>query len=72
MTVAERLPNGNLLVRGQKSLTLNQGEEFIRLEGIVRPVDIGPQNTVASTKLAMPRSPIAVRARWPTATGRAG
>ena len=52
VTVAERLPNGNLLVRGEKTLTLNQGEEYIRLEGIVRPVDIGPQNTVASTKLA--------------------
>lgn len=52
VTVAERLPNGNLLVRGEKLLTLNQGEEFIRLQGIVRPVDIGPANTVPSTKLA--------------------
>ena len=46
VTVAERLPNGNLLVRGEKLITINQGEEFIRLEGIVRPVDIGPENTV--------------------------
>jgi flagellar L-ring protein precursor FlgH len=52
VTVAERLPNGNLLVRGEKLITLNQGEEYIRLQGIVRPVDIGPQNTVPSTKLA--------------------
>ena len=52
VTVAEWLPNGNLLVRGEKLLTLNQGQEFIRLQGIVRPVDIGPQNTVSSTKLA--------------------
>jgi flagellar L-ring protein precursor FlgH len=52
VTVHERLPNGNLLVRGEKLLTLNQGEEFIRLQGIVRPVDIGPENTVPSTKLA--------------------
>lgn len=52
VTVAERLPNGNLLVRGEKLITINQGEEFIRLEGIIRPVDIGPQNTVASTKVA--------------------
>lgn len=52
VTVAARLPNGNLLVRGEKLITINQGEEFIRLEGIVRPVDIGPQNTVASTKIA--------------------
>ena len=33
VTVAERLPNGNLLVRGEKLITINQGEEFIRLEG---------------------------------------
>jgi len=52
VTVAERLPNGNLLVRGEKRITLNQGEEYIRLQGIVRPVDIGPQNSVPSTKLA--------------------
>jgi flagellar L-ring protein precursor FlgH len=52
VTVAQRLPNGNLLVRGEKLITINQGEEFIRLEGIVRPVDIGPENTVESTKVA--------------------
>ena len=52
VTVAERLANGNLLVRGEKLITINQGEEFIRLEGIVRPVDIGPQNTVPSTQVA--------------------
>jgi flagellar L-ring protein precursor FlgH len=52
VTVVDRLPNGNLLVRGEKRLTLNQGEEFVRLQGIVRPVDIGPQNTVESTKIA--------------------
>jgi flagellar L-ring protein precursor FlgH len=52
VTVADRLPNGNLLVRGEKRITLNQGEEYIRLQGIVRPVDIGPRNTVPSTKLA--------------------
>jgi len=52
VTVAERLPNGNLLVRGEKRITINQGEEFIRLQGIIRPVDIGPANTVASTKVA--------------------
>jgi flagellar L-ring protein precursor FlgH len=52
VTVAARLPNGNLLVRGEKLITINQGEEFIRLEGIVRPIDIGPENTVASTKVA--------------------
>jgi flagellar L-ring protein FlgH len=52
VTVAERLANGNLLVRGEKLITINQGEEFIRLQGIVRPIDIGPENSVLSTKVA--------------------
>jgi len=52
VTVAERLANGNLLVRGEKLITINQGEEFIRLQGIVRPVDIGPENSVLSTQVA--------------------
>jgi flagellar L-ring protein precursor FlgH len=52
VSVAERLPNGNLLVRGEKLIQINQGEEFIRLQGIVRPVDIGPDNSVQSTKVA--------------------
>lgn len=52
VTVVEVLPNGNLRVRGEKRVTLNQGDEFIRLSGIVRPVDIDPTNTVASDKVA--------------------
>ena len=52
VTVAKRLANGNLLVRGQKWLTINQGREYVRIQGIVRPVDIGPTNTVPSTKVA--------------------
>ncbi len=52
VTVADRLPNGNLLVRGEKLITLNQGEEHIRFSGIVRPVDIGPDNSIPSTKVA--------------------
>jgi flagellar L-ring protein precursor FlgH len=52
VTVARRLANGNLLVRGQKWITINQGREYVRIQGIVRPVDIGPDNTVPSTKVA--------------------
>lgn len=51
VTVAGRLPNGNLIVRGEKQITINQGQEYVRLQGIVRPVDIGPQNTVLSTMI---------------------
>lgn len=52
VTVAEVLPNGNLLVRGEKWVTINQGEEFIRVTGVVRPEDIGADNSVPSFKLA--------------------
>ncbi|HEB98068.1 MAG TPA: flagellar basal body L-ring protein FlgH [Thiotrichales bacterium] len=52
VTVAEVLPNGNLYVRGEKWLTLNQGEEFIQISGIVRPIDIRTDNTVLSSQVA--------------------
>ena len=52
VTVAERIPNGNLVVRGEKWLTINQGQELVRIAGIVRPQDIGQDNTVASTRVA--------------------
>jgi flagellar L-ring protein precursor FlgH len=52
VTVAEVLANGQLVVRGEKLLTLNQGNERIQIEGIVRPYDIGADNTVLSTRMA--------------------
>lgn len=52
VTVADVLPNGNLVVRGEKWMTLNRGDEFIRISGILRTEDISPQNTVSSTRLA--------------------
>lgn len=52
VTVASVLPNGNLYVRGEKWLTLNQGEEYVQITGIVRPTDIGADNSVPSYKVA--------------------
>ena len=52
VTVVKRYANGNLLIRGQKWITINQGREFVRLEGMVRAVDVQPDNTVPSTKVA--------------------
>lgn len=52
VTVYQVLPNGNMLVRGEKLLTLNQGEEYIRISGIVRPADVAPDNSVPSLRLA--------------------
>jgi flagellar L-ring protein FlgH len=52
VTVAQRLPNGNLLIRGQKWITINQGKEYVRIQGIVRPIDIDPDNSISSLKVA--------------------
>jgi flagellar L-ring protein precursor FlgH len=52
VTVAQRLPNGNLLVRGQKWIQINQGKEYVRIQGIVRPIDINPDNSISSLKVA--------------------
>lgn len=52
VTVTKVFGNGAMLVRGQKQLTLNRGDEFIQLSGLVRAADIGPDNRVASTRVA--------------------
>ena len=52
VTIADVLPNGNLLVRGEKRLNLNSGNEYVKISGIVRPFDIAANNTVPSTKVA--------------------
>jgi|TARA_R110000744_G_scaffold91694_4_gene177857 flagellar L-ring protein precursor FlgH len=55
VTVMKVFPNQNLLVRGEKWLTLNNGNEYIRLTGVVRPADISPTNEIVSTKIANAR-----------------
>lgn len=55
VTVAEVYPNGNMLVRGEKMLTLNRGDEAIQISGIIRPVDISADNRVPSTRVANAR-----------------
>ena len=44
--------NGNLEILGQKKLTLNNGDEYIRVHGIVRPQDIDGKNVVSSDRIA--------------------
>jgi flagellar L-ring protein precursor FlgH len=53
--VQEVLPNGLLRVAGEKALTLNQGEEFVRLRGFLRPADIDSSNQVSSQRIANAR-----------------
>ena len=52
VTIARIYPNGTMLVRGEKMLTLNRGDENIAITGIIRAADIGPDNRVASTRVA--------------------
>lgn len=55
VTVVDVFPNGNLMIRGEKLLTLNQGSEHVRISGIVRAGDVTPTNTVFSTQVANAR-----------------
>ena len=52
VTVVQVQGNGNLVVQGDKSLKLNQGDEFIHISGIVRQADVATNNTVTSDKIA--------------------
>ena len=52
VTVSEVLPNGNLIVAGEKQVAMNKGVEFIRFSGMVRPDSIQPGNVVSSTQVA--------------------
>ena len=52
VTVHKVYPNGYLLVKGEKLLELNEGSEVVRITGIVRPVDITPDNTILSNQIA--------------------
>ena len=52
VTVIDVQSNGNLVVQGDKTLKLNQGDEFVHIAGVIRPADIATNNTVTSDKLA--------------------
>ena len=49
--VVQDLGNGNLLVRGDKQLRLNQGDELVQIQGIVRVADISPDNRITSDRV---------------------
>jgi flagellar L-ring protein precursor FlgH len=52
VTVMDVLPNGNLMVSGEKQMLINQGTEFIRFSGVVNPRTVSTNNTVPSTQVA--------------------
>ncbi len=52
VTVVRVFENGNMEVAGQKELTLNNGNEYVRVRGVVRPEDVSATNIVSSNRLA--------------------
>ena len=52
VTVVQVQANGNLVIQGDKTLKLNQGDEFVRISGVVRQADIQTDNIVTSDKIA--------------------
>ena len=50
--VVEDLGNGNLRVAGEKQMRLNQGDELVQIQGLVRTADIGPDNRISSDRVA--------------------
>ncbi len=55
VTITEVLPNGSFVIRGEKWMRLNQGDEYIRISGMIRPVDVDSSNTIDSTRIANAR-----------------
>jgi flagellar L-ring protein precursor FlgH len=50
--VKDVLPNGNLAIQGTRSVVVNNEEQFMTLTGMVRPEDIGRDNTLSSSQIA--------------------
>ena len=51
VSVIEDLGNGNLRVAGEKRMRLNQGDELVQIQGLVRTADIGPDNRITSDRV---------------------
>lgn len=52
VSVVEVLPNGNMMIRGERVVTINQGNEYIRLSGMISPRDIEADNSISSIRIA--------------------
>lgn len=52
VTVIDVMPNGNLLVSGEKQLAIGEEQEFVRVSGVVNPSFVDFSNTIESSKVA--------------------
>lgn len=50
--VVQVLPNDNLVIQGQKMLSLSEGSETVKIRGVVSLQDVQPDNTVLSSRIA--------------------
>jgi len=50
--VTDVLPNGNLVVQGQKEIAINSEKQVITVRGIIRPDDLSPVNSIPSDRVA--------------------
>ena len=55
VTVIDVLPNGNLVVSGEKQIAFDKGNEYVRFSGVVNPQTVTSGNVVASTQVANAR-----------------
>jgi len=50
--VTQVLPNGYLVLEGSKELQINSEHQTVTLRGVIRPVDLAPNNSVTSDRVA--------------------
>jgi flagellar L-ring protein precursor FlgH len=50
--VTDVLPNGNLVIQGQKEIAVNSEKQVITVRGIIRPDDLSPLNSIPSDRVA--------------------
>lgn len=50
--VVDRQPNGNLIIEGVRRMILNNETNYVVLRGVIRPIDVGSDNTILSSRIA--------------------
>jgi flagellar L-ring protein precursor FlgH len=52
VVVKEVLPNGTMRVEGSRIVGINRETQHVVFSGLVRPEDVGPDNSIASSQIA--------------------